>query len=197
MGNRQKSWRRKNRTRARIISNDALKKTRKRNLTQAMLAGTKWRANKRGLEFDLEASDISIPEKCPVLGIPLKSTYGQSNKRRGDRDSAPSIDRIDNSRGYTRDNIIIVSGKVNRIKSNASVDELETIASFYRGLQNESRGMDRSGACTDKAAAGDALRDVPAMLGLSEEKVGKVSVGNGGGRPLLEISVSPLPMAGD
>jgi len=199
MGGRQNRWRRNNRERAREISNNALKKTRRGNPVKAMLAGLRWRARQLGLEFNLSPSDIVIPEKCPVLGIPLKSAYGQSSRRIGyDRDCAPSVDRIDNSRGYTRDNIIVVSFKANRIKSNASVDELEAVANFYRRLMDDDSGrVDSYRACADKALSGNALHDLSAVLSLPEEKGCEMSIGNGRGRPFVEVPVPPLPMAGD
>jgi hypothetical protein len=86
------------------------------------------KASKKGLPFDLELGDIKIPSICPVLGIPLKI----SDK---DLDSCPSIDRIENHRGYTRGNIIIVSHRANRLKSDAFMWELDRISKFYRELK--------------------------------------------------------------
>ena len=95
----------------------------------ALLAAIKQRAKKKDIPFDLELSDLTPPNYCPVLGLKLE--YGHSN-----RDSSPSVDRIDNSKGYTKDNIIIVSCKANRIKNNASIDDLEKVYIFYKNLQN-------------------------------------------------------------
>lgn len=108
---------------------------------RAWLRGAKNRATKNGLDFSLVERDIYIPEKCPVLGIPLISLMG-SGECRGMRDDSPSIDRIDNSRGYELDNIAIVSMRVNRIKSNATIEELRLIADWYheRRLGKETAG---------------------------------------------------------
>jgi hypothetical protein len=57
----------------------------------------------------------------------------------GDRKShfnAPSIDRIDNSKGYTKDNIMIVSTKLNLLKKDATIDELIKIGDFYRNFKD-------------------------------------------------------------
>ena len=45
------------------------KASRERNIEQAMLTSAKNRAARKGLEFNLELSDIVIPEKCPLLEL--------------------------------------------------------------------------------------------------------------------------------
>jgi len=88
------------------------------------------RAKRNGLEFDLTFDDVTIPNKCPVLGIDI---HPNINKRM--QDNSPSIDRIDSTKGYTKDNIVVVSWRANRIKSNATIIELQQISNFYQGLQ--------------------------------------------------------------
>lgn len=82
----------------------------------------KYTALKRGLEFSIDRKDFLIPEVCPVLGIRLD---------RSSRDHTPSLDRRDNSIGYTKENTIVVSWRANRIKSDASIAELRKLANFY------------------------------------------------------------------
>lgn len=76
------------------------------------------RAIDNGLEFSITIDDIIIPEFCPILGIKIICDAG--NGRTG---NAPSIDRKDNTKGYTKDNIIIVSDRANKIKNDSSEDE--------------------------------------------------------------------------
>lgn len=64
--------------------------------------------------------------KCPIFGIELEFNSA------GFRENSPSIDRIDSSKGYTVDNIQIISWKANRIKSCATVEELEAIVSYMK-----------------------------------------------------------------
>jgi len=99
--------------------------------TLAMFNNSKQRAKVAGLEHTITIDDIVIPEKCPVLGIKLET---------GDRKShgnAPSIDRIDNSKGYIKENIMIVSNRANILKKDASIDELIMIGNFYRELKEK------------------------------------------------------------
>ena len=87
----------------------------------------KARAKKAGIEFTLTRSDIAdmtVPMTCPVLGIPIRMEKGRQT------DNSLSIDRIDSSRGYTPDNVVFVSWKVNRLKS----DAMRKMVTFYESI---------------------------------------------------------------
>lgn len=89
-------------------------------------------ATKRKIPFSLTLNDLnnlSFPVTCPILGLELKF-----NKNKAADDSY-SIDRVDSSRGYEIDNIIVISQKANRIKNNATPEELAKIEQFYRELE--------------------------------------------------------------
>ncbi len=75
----------------------------------------KHRALRKGIEFDLSVNDIVIPEICPVFGTPMES---------------PSVDHFDNSKGYTKDNIRVISNRANLLKSDASLEELQAIVRY-------------------------------------------------------------------
>lgn len=88
------------------------------------------RAKKKGIEFDLEREDIQIPEQCPILGIKLKTNQ---TGRPGFFADSPSLDRIDPLKGYTKDNVRVISNRANLLKSNALISELELVlADAYR-----------------------------------------------------------------
>lgn len=89
---------------------------RRKNPAHMLFYRARERCNKSGLEFNLVETDIVIPSHCPLLGIELIKD--------GTRDSAPSLDRIDNSKGYTKDNVWVISFKANRMKNTASIEEL-------------------------------------------------------------------------
>ena len=57
--------------------------------------------------------------KCAITGIPM--TYKFYNGR---TNTNVSIDRIDSSKGYTKDNIHLVCMVVNQMKNDLSIDEL-------------------------------------------------------------------------
>jgi hypothetical protein len=100
-----------------------------KNRIKYIFINAKKRAELGGLEFDITESDIIIPEYCPVLGIKIIIDAGQGRSGHG-----PSIDRIDNTKGYTKDNIIIISDKANILKSDTNQEERELINTFYQNL---------------------------------------------------------------
>lgn len=88
-------------------------------------------AKKRDIPFSLSLSDmdtIGIPILCPVLGIPLQFHRGKV------QDDSISFDRIDSTKGYTVDNVIVVCYRVNKLKSDASLEEMRQIIAFYEAL---------------------------------------------------------------
>lgn len=94
-----------------------------------MLSRSKSRALAKGLEHTITLSDIQIPDKCPLLGIAIKDNTG--NGRGNCRDS-PSLDRLHSDKGYTPDNVWVISNRANEIKSNATLEELELITTNLR-----------------------------------------------------------------
>lgn len=90
----------------------------------ALWSRAKQRAKKKGIEFNIEVTDVIIPNVCPALGIPLEITEGKSGE------SSPSLDRIDNSKGYIKGNVCVISHKANTIKSNSSVQELKKVLNY-------------------------------------------------------------------
>jgi len=90
-----------------------------------MLRAARKRARRADLEYDLELPDIVIPTHCPVLGIPLFP----SQKLPGP--NSPSLDRIENAKGYVRGNVVVVSYKANTMKHNATPEELRRLSDFY------------------------------------------------------------------
>lgn len=96
-------------------------------IARRLLSGAKKRAKALHIPYNLELSDIIIPEKCPVLHIKLESSNPTNH------DCAPSIDRINPNLGYIKDNIGIISMRANRLKSDASLEELEKIIKYIRG----------------------------------------------------------------
>lgn len=96
----------------------------KENRIKAMLCGCRARAKAKGLEFTLTEADIVIPTHCPALGLELSWD--------GEKDVSPSVDRLDSTKGYTPENIRVISTRANRLKSDATLGELEALTSWMR-----------------------------------------------------------------
>lgn len=94
-----------------------------------MLRNARHRSEKRGLPFDLTLDDLEplLVPRCPVLGIRMVPASG----RKGPSEQSPSLDRIVPEKGYVRGNVVIISGRANRIKSDATCAELSALADFY------------------------------------------------------------------
>jgi hypothetical protein len=75
-------------------------------------------------ENTLKLSDIPNPSTCAYLDIPLD--YRGVSEREKKAFNIPTLDRIDNTRGYTPDNIQVISDMANRMKSNATIPQLLT-----------------------------------------------------------------------
>lgn len=93
--------------------------SRLRNIQQYIWNKARQRAKKHNLEFNIDVSDIIIPEKCPIIEVPL--VFGT----KGNYEYSPSIDRIDTTKGYIKGNIAIISKKANSMKNNATLEELQ------------------------------------------------------------------------
>jgi hypothetical protein len=91
------------------------------NTSKILLGSARRRAKARGLDFNLVLADIVIPETCPALGLTLCRDAG---------DASPTLDRIDPKKGYVRGNVQVISMKANRIKNDATVEELKLILAF-------------------------------------------------------------------
>lgn len=90
-----------------------------------MFVNARNRARRFGLPFDIVEADIVVPEKCPVFGTYL--IFGEGRWC----DESPTLDKIVPEKGYVKGNIVVISWRANRIKNNASPDELRKLADFY------------------------------------------------------------------
>lgn len=89
----------------------------------------KHRAKKKNLEFNLKPEDIVLPKQCPVLDIPIVVSLGYGART---ADECPSIDRVNNKLGYIQSNIRVISNRANKIKRDATIEELEAIIKYMR-----------------------------------------------------------------
>ena len=95
-----------------------------------MLREAKRRSKKRNIYFNITVNDFKIGNECPILGMPFE--VGRDNWQ-----NSPSLDRIDNRRGYEKDNVIVVSMMANSIKNQATPKQIKQVGDFYEKLYAE------------------------------------------------------------
>lgn len=95
-----------------------------------MIQNAKNRAKKLGIRFFLSVDDLDVPAFCPLLNIPI--FVGDV---RGD--NSPSLDRIVPEKGYVSGNVWVISDLANRIKQNATPDQIEQVAINLRKRLNQ------------------------------------------------------------
>lgn len=64
----------------------------------------------------------------PCLGPSACAGEGVRN------DASPSLDKIIPSLGYVPGNVLVISWRANRIKCDATANELMLIANYYKGV---------------------------------------------------------------
>ena len=97
-----------------------------------LLRDARKRAKSRRMRCDItteELAEIAL-DTCPVLGIKLE-VGGDSWQ------NSPTLDRIDNTKGYVKGNVIMVSHLVNTIKNRATPSQIKKVADFYMKLYKE------------------------------------------------------------
>ena len=84
---------------------------------------------KKGLKYNLDADYLRKLwiGKCPVFDTAI--TIGNSGY--GSHKSG-HLDRLDPSLGYTKGNVQYISGRANRIKYDATIEELEQIIEYMK-----------------------------------------------------------------
>lgn len=85
------------------------------------------RSKRKGQNFNLIDEDVKLVRICPILNKPINYYNNVCSL------DSPSLDRIDNDKGYFKDNIQIISMMSNNMKASASP---ETIIIFSKNILN-------------------------------------------------------------
>ena len=101
-----------------------------------------WSARRRakvsGLQCDISYVDIpEIPKVCPILGIELKVNGGSC----GPKINSPTLDRIDNTKGYIIGNLAIISWKANSHKGDLTVSQVENLLRYMNQGPNPQKAI--------------------------------------------------------
>ena len=87
------------------------------------LANAKMRSKRSGVPCTINVLDVMgvVVDTCPLLGLPLIYATGRIHDR------SPTLDRKIGERGYTKNNIAVISHRANRLKSDSTLEELQTL----------------------------------------------------------------------
>jgi hypothetical protein len=89
-----------------------------------MVTAAQKRMQRRGMEFDIDREDIAnriLAGRCEMTGLAFDLNVYKNGRR---NPFAPSIERIDPSRGYTKDNVQVVCCIYNVAKSDWTVGDV-------------------------------------------------------------------------
>ena len=124
----QQEWRDNNREYHRELQRNKRKRNFITTILREIRNGYRIKTNK--IEFGLVKEDLVMLDFCPILNIKLEVDAE-------DKDNSPSLDRIDSLQGYIKNNVVIVSNRVNRIKNDATLEELRLLSENYGRIMQE------------------------------------------------------------
>lgn len=98
------------------------------------VAQARYRAKRADVPFDLTEDYLEDiwTGYCPVFGTRFKLPGSAARTPQ-----TPSLDRLVPDRGYVRGNVVWISDLANRIKQEATSDEIQTVATWLRQTEKE------------------------------------------------------------
>jgi len=116
-------------------STESARRWRAANPGRYLWLQARYRARKRNVFFDIEPTDVVVPDFCPVLGIRMVMGNG---KKGGPTPNSPTLDRINPDVGYVPENIWVISWRANLLKGDATIEELEALLDVLRVHEEQS-----------------------------------------------------------
>lgn len=95
---------------------------------QSIISRVKAKAKFNNKEFNLDVNDIEWVTHCPILNHELNYFATQKEMY-----YSPSLDRVDNTKGYIPGNVRIISWEANRLKGSWSLEILERLVAYIKG----------------------------------------------------------------
>lgn len=110
---------------------------RENNYFQCYISTKRSECKRKGYAFNLTAEYLEDlwTGICPIFGVHLH----RASEGKGSHKSA-HLDRLDSSKGYVVGNVAWISGRANRIKYDATVEELRAIADWMEGATTIPKG---------------------------------------------------------
>lgn len=102
-----------------------------RSKWKEMLYSAKARAKRKGIPFEISFQDVHRPMRCPIFDVEINYKEGPAG------DYTPSLDRIIPELGYVKGNVVVISNKANRMKSNGTLEECVKLGAWAKKLLTE------------------------------------------------------------
>ena len=104
------------------------------NPREVMVINARARAKKAGYPCTITVDDIDWVTHCPIFGLELDYNSTPTGKRmHAKRAAFPTLDKRDPFLGYTPGNVFVLSAKANRMKQDATVDQLRALLRYAEG----------------------------------------------------------------
>jgi len=100
-----------------------------KQLINKLYWGAKRRSRTLNVPCTLRKNDIKVPAICPILSIPIKRGVGIMTN------NSPSLDRLDPTLGYTKENCSVISYRANRIKNDGDIKTHLRIAKYIKEFE--------------------------------------------------------------
>jgi len=112
--------------RNKFIIREVIQNFKAMTLEKQLFYRLKANAKQNKVKFSLSVEDIVLPDVCPVYKVPFIYKHSLWTY---------SFDRVDNSKGYIKGNVRVISRKANRQKSDMSIEDLERIINYMKSHQ--------------------------------------------------------------
>ena len=102
------------------------------SLENILFLAAKKRAKRRKQDFNIELSDIYIPDRCPIFDTKIEKFLVDQSQSHKSRANSPSIDRVNPEKGYVKGNVCVISYRANVIKGQGTSTEHRLIAKWIK-----------------------------------------------------------------
>ena len=87
-------------------------------------------ARSSNVEWNIRFQEIEWNDYCPVYDIKL-NWFNEGKAK----DNSVSFDRTDPDKGYVTGNVVVMSWKANRLKNNATKEDLQALADYMESIE--------------------------------------------------------------
>lgn len=98
-------------------------------IRRSLFATARKRARAKGRDFTIKVEDIEWPKDglCPILQVPLKKHRGKIEP------NTPTLDRINQEKGYIPGNVKVISWTANYVKAELTPNQIERMWLYVNG----------------------------------------------------------------